>query len=283
MAGVLVDSAGNIYGSTQGGGSFNMGAVFRIDPHGSETVVHNFWGGDGMVPDNPMIPGEAGVFYGTTVYGCASEGGACRHGCGAVFKLDSNGKLTVLYVFSGGSDGGEPDAGVVMDSDGNLYGMTEDGGDLSCGNDLPGCGVVFKLDKNGKETVIHAFTGGADGRQPNGGLVQDQMGNLYGVTLWGGTYDRGTVFKLDNADSFSVVYSFTGGTDGRGPDGPLALDADGNLYGETTFGGYLSSCGSGMYEGCGAVIKLNGAGNETVLYTFTGKADGANHMGGLIR
>ena len=280
FAGVILDSAGNIYGTTQGGGSFNMGAIFRIDPQGRETVLHSFWGGDGTNVNNPLIPGDAGSFYGTTGQGGAPEGGACTHGCGTVFRLDGNGKLTVLYAFKGGgSDGGWPDAGVVMDGDRNLYGITSIGGDLSCGGYPPGCGVIFKLDKNGRETVLHAFTGGTDGSDPNGSLVHDGTGNLYGVASEGGADNHGTVFKIDGAGSFSVLYSFTGGTDGGGPEGPLVLDAAGNLYGENTFGGDLISC----YQGCGVVFKLDSEGKETVLYTFTGQADGASPVGGLIR
>ena len=160
---VLRDKAGTLYSTTWFGGSFNYGTVFQIDAHGKKTVLHGFWGGDGLGPEADLIRDNAGTLYGTTYRGGTPEGGGCQYGCGTVFKLDTTGRLSVLHAFTGGRDGGQPEFGLVRDEAGSLYGTTTVGGDLSCSTmGFPGCGVVFKVDINGKETVLHAFTG-ADG------------------------------------------------------------------------------------------------------------------------
>src|SRR5581483_6151261 len=129
----------------------------------------------------------------------------------------------VLYSFRGGADGANPKAGVVGDSVGNLYGTTSSGG-------TAGSGVVYKLDATGHETVLYSFAGGTDGVNPNAGVIRDAAGNLYGTTFYGGTGNVGIVYKLDTAGNETVLYSFTGGTDGAHPYG-LIRDAAGNLYG----------------------------------------------------
>jgi uncharacterized repeat protein (TIGR03803 family) len=286
-AGVIQDSTSNLYGTTMRGGAFDMGTVFTITASGKE-AGHSFWGGAGMLPEGPLIQDEAGNFYGTTYDGGTLEGGSCLHGCGTVFKLDSTGKETVLYAFTGGTDGGNPAAGLVRDKQGNLYGTTTVGGDLSCVVSVYGCGVVFKLDTSGKETVLHAFSGSnGDGEYPGGGLVQDRAGNLYGVTELGGAskfpscplYSLcGTVFKIDTAGKETVVHSFQG-ADGALPNGPLVLGAEGNLYGETELGGDLANCDK---DGCGVVFKIDKTGKEAVLYTFE-SGEGVHPAGGLTR
>ena len=162
-----------------------------------------------------------------------------------VFKLDPTGKETVLYSFTGGVDGAGPTSGVVRDTAGNLYGTTVQGGDLTghCAGADTGCGVVFKLDTAGKETVQYSFTGGGDGYYPFSGVIRDAAGNLYG-TASGGAFDSGTVFKLDNTGKLTVLYSFTGGVDGFQPNGVIR-DAAGNLYGTTAQGGD-TSCGNSV-------------------------------------
>jgi uncharacterized repeat protein (TIGR03803 family) len=184
---LLRDSAGNLYGTTENGGAFNMGTVFKIDPEGKVIILHSFWGADGLEPWAGLIRDDAGNLYGTTYYGGTSEGGGCLFGCGTVFKLDTAGKLTVLYAFTGEADGGAPVAGLVMDGNGNLYGVNTTGGDLSCYfNYEYGCGVVFKVGGDGKYTVLHAFSGEPDGAGPSGALIRDTAGNLYGTTTQGG-------------------------------------------------------------------------------------------------
>ena len=274
--GVLRDRAGHLYGVTYAGGSFNYGTVFEIDPGGKDTVLHSFWSGDGAQPEASLVRDSQGNLYGTTYNGGALEGGKCIHGCGTVFKLDSAGKLTVLYAFSGGSDGGNPTAGLLLGPNGDLYGTTTAGGNLSCHDGTyVGCGVVFKLDANGKQTVLHTFAR-TDGEDPSGGLIRDKAGNLYGVTAYGGSAVWGTVFKLDPTGKETVLYSFTGKTDGGLPEGTLVQDAAGNLYG-------VAAVDGDPHCRCGLVFKVDQTGKETVLYTFLGGTDGSEPFEGVIR
>jgi uncharacterized repeat protein (TIGR03803 family) len=276
FAGLIRDKAGNLYGTTTQGGASNVGSVFKLDTSGNETVLHSFTGGDGWEPFAALIRDKAGNLYGTTQMGGASGGGT-------VFKLDTSGNETVLHSFSGG-DGAEPYAGLIMDKAGNLYGTTELGGTGTCFN--VSCGIVFKLDTSGNETVLHSFANSPDGGIPYAGLVMDKAGNLYGTTLEYGASSNcfqgcGTVFKLDTSGNETVLHSFTGyPSDGAGPRAGLIMDKAGNLYGTTSFGGGSGSCGGG---GCGTVFKLDTSGNETVLHSFTNSdGDGANPNAGLI-
>ena len=270
-AGLIRDKARNLYGTTHAGGVYGQGTVFKVDAIGKETVLYSFTGNpDGARPEAVLLRGGAGNLYGTTTY----YGGAFLWG--SMFKLDTTGKETVLYSFTGGIDGGYPVGGLVRDSAGNLYGTTVDGGEGS-GCYYGGCGTVFKLDKTGTETVLHSFTVGWEGQYPVQGLVRDAAGNLYGVTYQGGNSNCnngsgsgcGTVFKLDNTGNLTVLHNFTGGTDGAYPDARLIRDPKGNLYGATSAGG--TGC-SGY--GCGTVFKVDTSGKETVLYAFTGGVDG---------
>jgi uncharacterized repeat protein (TIGR03803 family) len=186
--------------------------------------------------------------------------------------------LTVLYSFTGGTDGYLPASSLIRDSGGDLYGVTFRGGDSNCDRGSS-CGVLFKIDASGKETVLHRFSGKADGAYPVGSLTLDSAGNLYGAANNGGNlacdqgFGCGTVFKFDTTGKLTTLHIFTG-TDGAGPNGGLILDAAGNLYG-TTFGG-------GNASNSGTVFKIDAAGNYTVLYRFTGKADGKNPIAGVI-
>ena len=162
-----------------------------------------------------------------------------------------------------GADGAWPNEGVIRDSAGNLYGTTSQGG-------TAGWGVVYKLDTAGHETVLYTFTGGADGGWPYVGVMRDPAGNLYGTATYGGTAGAGVVFKLDTAGQEAVLYSFTGGADGRNPYGGVIRDSAGNLYGTTVEGGTANS---------GVVYKLDTTGHETVLYSFTGGPDGGGPSG----
>jgi uncharacterized repeat protein (TIGR03803 family) len=188
--------------------------------------------------------------------------------------------FTVLHSFTGGEDGGNPAGGVIRDAAGNLYGTAPAGGDLNCGGGF-GCGVVFKLDAIGKETVLLKFSGGANGVSPQNGVIRDAAGNLYGTTGFGGdlTCACGTVFKLDTTGKEAVLHTFTGAPDGKTPYGGLIRDAQGNLYGTTRFGGD-PTCNT---VGCGTVFKLNAAGKETVLHSFTGGTDGEDPIAVVVR
>ena len=181
-AGMVRDSAGNLYGTTSGGGVQGYGVVFKLDEAGAETVLYSFtYGADGEFPYAALVRDPTGNLYGTTYYGGAFD-------AGVVFKLDTDGNETVLYSFTGAADGEFPYAGLVRDSTGNLFGTTEFGGTY-------GHGVVFKVGATGSETVLHNFKG-ADGKWPFAGLVRDSVGNLYGTTFYGGLYHHGVVFKI---------------------------------------------------------------------------------------
>jgi uncharacterized repeat protein (TIGR03803 family) len=193
---------------------------------------------------------------------------AAKAGAGLVFKLDKTGHESLVYNFTGGADGSGPTGVLIHDSAGNLYGVTTGGGSA-------GGGVVFKVDKSGQETVLYNFTGGSDGGSPSGGVIRDSAGNLYGTTCCGGSAGVGVVYKIDTTGQESVLYSFTGGTDGAYPSGVLTLDTAGNLYG-TTFGAGGPAWG-------GTVFKVDVAGNFTVLYTFNCAADGCNPGAGLTQ
>jgi uncharacterized repeat protein (TIGR03803 family) len=230
-AGLIVDSESNLYGTTiygggaHGCGSYSCGTVFKITKTGKETVLHRFTGDpDGANPWAGVVMDAKGNLYGTTVHGG-------RFNAGTVFEISKGGDETVLYSFTGGADGGHPYAGVVMDAKGNLYGTTFDGG-------ASNSGTVFKVSKASKETVLHNFIGGADGANPYAGLVMDVDGNLYGTTTAGGASNRfGTIFKVSKSAKETVLYSFTGGSDGANPYASLVVDAKGNFYGTTYDGG----------------------------------------------
>jgi uncharacterized repeat protein (TIGR03803 family) len=172
--------------------------------------------------------------------------------------VSGGGEETLLYSFSGG-DGAQPDSVLLLDSKGNLYGTTENGGNDQCGG--TGCGVVFELSPQSgggwTETVLYDFCSlksCADGEEPGvGPLAMDAAGNLYGTTVFGGTADEGVAFKLDAARTESVLHSFTGGADGAIPVGVI-LDSRNNLYGATLEGGDLKC--EPKYGGCGVVFEI---------------------------
>ena len=275
-AGVVLDSAGNIYGTTNSGGAnFNGGAVYKLDRAANETVLYSFTiaAADGSNPIAGVTPDSDGNLYGTAYQG-GNEGCFVYNGCGVVYKVNPSGQETVLYTFSGGADGGNPVGGVILDSAGNLYGTTADGGAPS---GFSGSGVVFKLSPTGEETVLYTFTGGTDGGTPNAGVILDSAGNLYGTTYQGGTTGNGVVFKLDPSGQETVLYAFTGGPDGGNPIAGVVLDSAGSLYGTTEYGGSAA----GRY-GHGLVYALDRAGHETVLHTFTGPPDGSAPYGSVV-
>jgi uncharacterized repeat protein (TIGR03803 family) len=264
---VTRDAAGNLYGPTMGGGAYNAGTLYKLDTTGALTVLYSFTGGvDGAMPHGALILDAAGNFYGTT-----EMGGAYANG--TVFKLDTTGTLTVLYSFAGGADGSGPASSVTRDAAGNIYGTTYYGGGGPCNDGMGvGCGTVFELDTNGTETVLHSFTG-ADGANPHASVMRDPAGNLLGATLFGGAYDKGTLFKVNPATrGYKLLYSFTGGADGASPHATPIRDGVGNLYGDAKDGG----------TGYGTVFKLDPTGKLTVLHSFTG-ADGGSPHATLVR
>ena len=268
----------SLFGTTEGGGAF--GTLFEVRPTGSncpkaksqwkESIVHSFGTGqDGAQPIGGVVFDAAGNYYGTT-----SLGGT--YGQGTVYKGSRSGQSwteSVLYSFTGGTDGANPPAGVTVDASGNLYGTSSFGG-------ANGVGVVYKLSPNGSgwtETVLYSFTGQNDGQNPVGGLILDAAGNLYGGTFDGGVNGGGTVYELSpegGSYKFATLYSFTGGY--GGPYNKLAFDSQGNLYGATE--------GDGA-NGDGMVFKLTpvrGGWTLTDLHDFTDGSDGGVPYGGVI-
>jgi len=237
-------------------------------------VLRTFHGSDGAYPVGVLVRDGAGNLYGTTG---AGGSGNCSggDGCGTAFKLDKTGKQVWLHKFDG-ANGAGPNAGLLRDATGNLFGTTLEGGDISC-NFAYGCGTVFRLDQTGKERVLHKFTGPPDGMGSGALLARDKAGNLYGTTYSGGTGGLGTVFKIDSAGKETVLYNFTGYSDGGDPEPGVILDAAGNSYGVAFLGG----AGFGN-SGYGVVYKVDTSGNESVLYTFGGGEDGGNPASVLL-
>ena len=259
-SGVIRDAAGNLYGTTYYGGTASDGVVYKLDSTGKETLLYKFGGGaDGANPYGGVIADSTGNLYGTTSHGGAGN-------AGVVYELNPEGQETVLYSFTGEAGGAYPYSGVIRDSAGNLYGTTNNGGTSNGG-------VVYKVDSSGNETVLHSFTGGADGAYPYSGVIRDSAGNLYGTTQSGGAANAGVVYKVDSEGNETVLYSFTGGADGGYPDAGVIRDSGGNLFGTTVNGGASNA---------GVVYKLAAAGGEVVLYSFTGGSDGGYPRAGVI-
>jgi uncharacterized repeat protein (TIGR03803 family) len=293
-SGLTIDSSGNLYGiaSAGGGGTCILnntpgcGTVFEMTPNsGSWTyqVLNTFKSNpDGAAPIDTVTLGSNGLF-GTTAAG--GEGNCSFEGdieCGTVFQLTTTQSHDrVLYRFTGGTDGAQPTANLILLNN-MLYGTTLRGGDLSCTQgDGNGCGTVYQVSLTGQERVIHAFTGaGGDGVGPLRGLIADADGNLYGTTADGGVSSSctgcGIVFELTHS-SFGwrekILYTFTNTADGSSPNGGLAFDSAGNLYG-MTYGG-----GSG---GGGTVYRLhkNAQGNWTlaVLASLHPAGNAVDHL-----
>ncbi len=246
-------------------------------------TLHTFSGQhDGGGPAGLVALDRAGNVYGSAPHG-AIGGGGCESGCGAAFRASyKNGAWTFnpIYDFLGGNDGGEPQAGVTLGPDGAVYGTTLFGGGTGCGGN--GCGTVFKLTPGGSfcrmvlcswtETVIYRNNSLSDPSVLIGGVIVDNTGNVYGMSVGGGTNGCGAVYELSSSGGTYTLgepYSFQCGDDGAAPEGSLAMDAAGNLYGTATYGGA---------HGFGTVFKLvHSAGGYTfnLLYSFTGGNDGA--------
>lgn len=188
VATLTIGPDGDLYGTTVNGGTNEKGDVFKVSPQGKETIVYTFKEGRGAFPGSSIIFDASGNMYGTT-------GGGGKYFDGTIFEITAAGSESVLHSFSGGTDGGEPSGGLVMDASGNLYGTTLQGGDTSSCQGL-GCGVVYELPASGKLAVLHAFEGGADGAAPAATLIADGKGHLYGTTTAGGTANAGTVFRV---------------------------------------------------------------------------------------
>jgi uncharacterized repeat protein (TIGR03803 family) len=304
---VTLDDAGNIYGTTDSGGANGDGTVFKLTPGGTQTLLHSFNGDDGSAPDGGVVLLGNGTLYGTAGSGGASENGVIfqiskkgkykvlhdfagndgsfirgdlirdklgnlygtalfggANDDGTVYKYGFDGSFTVLHAFNG-TDGEFPEHGVVSDKDGNLYGVTAFGGATDNGS-------VYKIAANGTFSTLYSFTGGDDGGFLYGGLDIDNDGNIYGSTADGGANAEGTVFKLTPGGTLTTLYSFTGGTDGGGPEGDMLVVGK-NLYSTTTDGGD-PNCG------CGTIYEVTSKGKAKVLHAFV-SATGAAYSAGL--
>ena len=291
-AGVTIDRAGNLYGGTGFGGlqgsqcyeSLTCGTIFKITRHGSSwtfNTLYSFHGPDGATPDAPLVFGLDGALYGSTFYG----GSGCSSGCGNVFRLQPQPTFcasvqcswvqTVLYQFTGQSDGGQPGFGAMsFDPAGNLYGTaTQEGYDR--------CGTVFELAHNGNQwtfNLLWTFTGYSDGCSSWSGVIFDQAGNLYGTTTEGGANEFGTVFELSPSGqswSLTPLHQFVNSSDGHDSFGNLVFDSSGDLFGTNRYGG--SGGEGGIFE----LSPYNGSWNLSVLQSFRGEAAGP--QGPLLR
>jgi uncharacterized repeat protein (TIGR03803 family) len=286
--GLVEDAAGNLYGITGVGGdpscAGGCGTVFKLDKAGKLTVLHKFTNGtDGEYPYATL------ALSGNMLYGAASQGGMhdCYYdyGCGVLFAINiQTHALKVLHTFNG-SDGLYPSGGLLVRS-GILYGTTLMGGSSeNCGS--YGCGVVYKLVlKTGTYTVLHSFDS-SDGASPESALTLDNAGKvLYGTTAEGGSLNCyqgcGVVFRLTlRTSAYEALYYFNGSPDANYPYGPLALDASGNLYGDSQLGGSHPCLSE---KGCGTVFVVRPkTGTDTVLHNFTGGKGGNYPLAGLIR
>ena len=286
-AGLTVDGTGALYGTTLSGGA-GFGTVFKLAKTGSSwvfTTLYTFTGGnDGASPRSRVIIGPDGGLYGETFAGGGQ--GCGGRGCGTAFEVRKScpGPIcrwaeTVLYRFTGGTDGGEPIGDPIFDASGNLYGATTIGGKPhGCGG--LGCGTVFKLTHSGgswTETALYQFAGGNDGVFPDGGVIFDTSGNLYGTTCCGGgSHNAGTVFKLTSSGSGwteSLLYTFQGLTDGKEPVTGLMFDTSGNLYGSTLLGGT---------GGGGTVFELTPSGGSWTFHLLYGARGSAGPYGTLM-
>jgi uncharacterized repeat protein (TIGR03803 family) len=284
--GLVRDASGNFYGTTVEGGYelppckqvAGCGVIFETSPSGMARLLYAFSDGDGRGPNGSLIFDTQSNLFGTT-----NKGG--QYKTGTLFKLESNGTFSDLHIFGAyKGDGKLPTAGVVMDTQGNLYGTTSAGGHsgdsgpgvgkkaIAC---FRGCGTVFEFTTAGVETVLYTFEGWKkhDGAEPFAGLIRDTSGNLYGTTNMGGAYGYGTIFRVTPAGKETVLYSFAGMPDGANPTGSLVMDAQGNLYGTTFVGGTY---------GDGTVFQVTASGTEMVLYNFRGGVDGENPNDGLV-
>lgn len=262
---LTTDDAGNLYGTTAGGGggscSGGCGTIFKISTSGKFSVLHTFTGGgDGGVSVTALQRDSAGIFFGVASAG-GTTGDACAAGCGTVFSLSPKGRFKSIYKFQGGSDGYFPTARLQIDSTGALYGATYYGGDFTaCAT---GCGTVYKVSPRGRKTILYSFSGPGDGSVP-ASIVLDGSGNLFGTTIGGGDVTKcggagcGTVFEISGGTE-STVHTFLDGKDGAVSYSPLAIDANGNMFGTAEFdGGKNQACQyTTTYTGCGVIYRVS--------------------------
>jgi uncharacterized repeat protein (TIGR03803 family) len=263
---LIQGASGNFYGSDSTGGPNNSGVVYQMTPAGTLSLLWQPPAScttDCELPAGALTQGSDGNFYGVTETGGSNSSGS-------IFKITPSGTYTTLYSFTDGTDGSDPDGPLVEGSDGNLYGVANQGGLANgCPNAFGanGCGTVFKISTSGSGfKVVYTFQGtDADSGYPSGGLVQGSDGNFYGTT-------GGTVFKVTTGGTLTTIATITTSSDGAYFNGPLAEGADGAFYGTASESGN---------DGYGTIFKASASGGFTLLYTFTGQADGGAPLAGL--
>ena len=279
MAGLVLASNGNFYGTTYGGGANGFGTVFKITAAGALTTLYSFCTkancADGSLPFDALVQGADGNFYGTTGYGGAHCPKNFPTGCGTVFKITPSGTLTTLYSFcaqANCADGTIPYGGPVQGADGNFYGTTEGafGGHP---------GTVFQITPTGILTTLHTFNCVADGCNPYDGLVQAANGDFYGTTYDGGANSGGTVFSITSGGTFTTLDSFgipNGGYSYAG----LVQGTDGNFYGTTPYSEVHNPVCNDLH--CGTAFRITPGGTVTTLHHFV-LTDGGFPTGGLLQ
>jgi uncharacterized repeat protein (TIGR03803 family) len=260
VAGLILGSDGNFYGTSYGGGAANNGATFKMTSAGAVTLLHSFTVTDGALPFAPLMQASDGNFYGTTQQGGPANGGT-------IFKMDANGVVTTVHSFVG-PEGSGPTAPLIEGSGGNLYSTTYYNGPYVTG-------TVYKIDFGGNLTTLYSFPGG-DGWWPYAAPIQTSDGNFYGTTWQGGVGNKGSIYKMDSAGALSILHSFAGEPlEGRQPQPQLVRGSDGNFYGTTYYGGAANN---------GTIFKVDSSGNLTTLHSFAGvPADGAHPFSPLIQ
>ena len=256
VQGKLLADNGNFYGTTQGGGTYGGGTLYKLSAAGTQTVLYNFCGCldnlgyvEGQAPGG-LVEGSDGNLYGVTQGGQGSSG--------TVFLIPPAGLGQVLYAFgtNGNHDGQTPDGELIQGTGGDLYGVTDRGG-------ANGTGTVFRVTTSGAETILYSFgpTSGHDAQTPIAGVVQDTNGNLYGRTAFGGTNNTGAIFRLTPGGLETVLYSFGPPVSSKNPmPTALILGSDGNLYGGTTYGGTYN---------IGMIFKITPSGTFSVVHSFS--------------
>lgn len=281
-AALTFDAAGNLYGTTAEGGDQDCGTIFELTPQSggswTERILHSFSLHEGCEPKSKLTFDNAGSLYGTADFGGA-YGSACGgDGCGTAFQLKPGTSgiwtLRILHSFGKGSDAAYPVSSLAIDSAGNLFGVTSQGGKHSTACFAYGCGTVFELMRakadKWTERVIHDFGSGTDGNLPRGDLIFDDRGALYGTAVFGGLHGDGNAFQLipRAGDKWEerVLHNFGNRKDGAFPYSGMILDQAHNLYGTTASGGNYRVGMCRKSGGCGTIFEVTPQARPKSVY-----------------
>ena len=251
-----------LYGTTKSGGAYGLGAAFGLSTNGALSVLFSFDGTNGTTPLAPLFQASDGQLYGTTAQGGSSSDGT-------LFRMTLAGVPSNVHMFAG-PEGANPWVGVVQGAEGNFYGAARNGGGSSFG-------TLFEATTNGTLNTLYSFVHGTDGAFPVAALAPGADGNFYGMTETGGSSGKGNIFRATPAGEFTLLYSFTGGTDGYSPVGALVLASDGNFYGATKHSTLMG------FQFYGTFFRVTPAGGLNTLYTLNGATgDGFYPYAGLV-